>query len=171
MRSIEGQPRLKRRTPRPSSADAFSLVELVLVTTIIGIIAAVAVPRYANSLTRYRAEAAARRVVADLELAAAQARTTSTLLSVVFDAGADRYQIPGLDHFLGGSPQGFTIYTVPLSEAPYHAKLLSADFSGDAKLNFNGFGEANASGNVVVAVGRTKRTVVFDQVSGEATIQ
>lgn len=171
MRRLERQRGLNRSWTSRPPADAFSLVELVLVVVIVGTIAVVGVPRYANSLTRYRAEAAARRVVADLELAAVQARTTSTQLSVVFDAGANRYQIPGLDHFLGGSPQGFTIYTVPLSEAPYHANLVSADFSGDTKLNFNGFGEASASGNVVVTVGSTKRTVVFDQVSGEATIQ
>jgi len=43
----------------------FSMVELVLVVCIMAIVASMAVPRFANSLTRNRVEAAARRVAAD----------------------------------------------------------------------------------------------------------
>ena len=152
-------------------AAAFSLVELVLVTAIVATVAAVAVPRYANSLARYRVDAAARRVVVDLELAAAQARTTSTGLTINFNTVTNQYQIPGLDQVLGGLPGGVTDYTVLLNKAPYHANLVSAAFAASPSVTFNGFGEANANGTVVVTVGDTTRTVTFDRVRGEARIQ
>ena len=53
---------------------------------IIVIVAAIATPRYANALTRYRAEAAARRVAADFQLARRTAKSTSSSRTVQFDA-------------------------------------------------------------------------------------
>src|SRR5690606_27031377 len=55
----------------------FSLLELVMVLTIIAILAAIATPRYANAMARYRADLAARRIAADLLLAQRLARTES----------------------------------------------------------------------------------------------
>ena len=44
-------------------------MELVLVMVIVATLAAIAVPRYAQATSRYRADAAARRIAADLSLA------------------------------------------------------------------------------------------------------
>src|SRR5947209_10986433 len=64
---------------------AYSLVELVLVLVTLAIMWGIAAPRYANSMSRYRAEAAARRIASDFALARAQAKQTSTNVVVVFD--------------------------------------------------------------------------------------
>src|SRR5204863_23675 len=59
-----------------SSRRAFSLIEITLVLMVMGVLAALAVPRYASALARYRADAAARRIVADLDLARTTARSS-----------------------------------------------------------------------------------------------
>ena len=99
---------------------AFSLVEMCLVVATIGVIAAVAVPRYQSSISRYRADSAARRLAADLVQAQSRARMLSSgqTLSVT----GNTYQITGMtDPEHPGST-----YTVDLSGDPYYATISSA---------------------------------------------
>src|SRR5437762_6551307 len=86
---------------RAVAVRAFSLIEMVLVLTIIAIASAIAVPRYVGSIARYRAETAARRVAADLALAASHAADSGKTQSVVFVARS--YQMPGMQHLDGKS--------------------------------------------------------------------
>ena len=125
-------PALPRRRPgRPSrgalrGAGGFSLFELLIAMSVIAIIAAVAVPRYASSVGRYRAESAARRVAADLTLAQAKARAASGVQFVNFNTAAGSYTIAGvadLNH--PKSP-----YTVNLAGEPYNVTIGYADFGG-----------------------------------------
>src|SRR3954451_23186913 len=71
--------------PQRRSSTAFTLFELMIVILIIWIAAAVAVPRYASSVGRYRAEFAAKRVAADLNLARARAKAASSTRNVTFN--------------------------------------------------------------------------------------
>jgi prepilin-type N-terminal cleavage/methylation domain-containing protein len=52
--------------PRRGLAKGFSLLELVMVVAIVGIVSAIAVPRYSTAACNYRAEVAARRVAKDI---------------------------------------------------------------------------------------------------------
>src|SRR3954447_19786330 len=72
----------------------FTLVELVMVMAIMGIIAAIAAPRYASSLGAQRADGAAQRIASDLGHAAAMARSTSSGVSVNFSPQQEGYTIP-----------------------------------------------------------------------------
>src|SRR5438093_1386153 len=56
---------------------AFTIADIVLVTAIIAVLGAIAVPRYSLALARYRVAAAGQRVAADLSLAQTAGRTTS----------------------------------------------------------------------------------------------
>ena len=137
---------------------AFTLVEAVLVTAIIGILGAIALPRYAGFVATQQTQAAARRVMADLTLAQRQARLTSSPQVVEFDVGSGSYGLPSLadpDH------KGET-YSVDLSEDPYRATIVSATFGGDSTIVFDGFGVADAPGVVVVGVGRYRQTITVD---------
>lgn len=145
----------------------FSLLEIILVLAIIVTLAAIAVPRYGASLTRYRADLSARRIRADIEQAQLSAKAASTSINIEFFVGDDKYEIPGLPSLNGSSGS----YIVELSARPYAAALVSAVFGGDAELIFNGWGMPDSSGTVILTVGSEQRTVTVDGETGKATIQ
>jgi prepilin-type N-terminal cleavage/methylation domain-containing protein len=143
----------------------FSMVELVLVVCIMAIVASMAVPRFANSLTRNRVEAAARRVAADLSLARQRARMASASQSVVFDAAGNSYRLPGLpdpDH--PGSE-----YVVQLGAAPYEATLHRIDLGNDSLITFDAYGVPDKFGSVTVQCGEFVRVITVDA-AGRATV-
>ena len=151
----------------PSARPGFSLIELVLVMTIISILAAIAVPRYANALARYRADAAARRIVADLGYARALARTTSASVTVEVLKVSDTLNILGAAS-IDQPGQG---YQTALSNRPYFADVFTADFGADHVVVFNGYGEPDTAGTVVIRSGTETRTVILNADTGEAVVQ
>jgi len=152
------------RTPRPVG---FSLLETVLVAAIIAVVAAIAVPRYGESLARYRADLTARRIAADLKLAQVTARTSSTAQRVLFSIDEDLYQMPdmpGLDDPTAG-------YTVRISDEPYLATLVAVELAGDEEVVFDGWGMPDTGGSITIRAGNVKRTVWLDSETGKATAQ
>ncbi len=146
---------------------SFTLIDLVMTMAVIAIVAAIATPRYANALTRYRAEAAARRVVADLALARQTAKSTSSSRTVVFDAVNDSYSIPSVREL---DTAGMT-YGVQLQDPPYQAQIVSVDLGGDWLITFDGFGIPDSGGTVIVQAGDNQHTVVVDPETGAAAVQ
>lgn len=153
--------------PRTSSRHAFSLLELVLVLAIIATFAAIAAPRYAASAARYRADLAARRIVADLELCRSSAKAASSSRTVVFTVSTSQYRISDFASLDGKSGS----YIVELAERPYEATLVSVDFAGDTEVKFDGWGIPNNAGTVIVSVVSEQRTVTVDAETGKATVQ
>lgn len=148
------------------AGKGFSLIELVLVMTIISILAAIAVPRYAGALTRYRADAAARRVVADLGYARSLARTTSTGVEVQVKNDQDSILLAGVRSMDDPDEN----WELALDGRPYYADIVSNDFPSN-KLTFDGYGDPDAGGSIVIAVGSETRTVVLDIDTGKAGVQ
>lgn len=149
------------------SSRAFSLLELVLVSAIVVILAAIAVPRYGNASTRHRLDLAARRVAADLRLAQSQAKTSSSSCIVAFSTTTDQYELKNLPAPDGASGN----YRVILSNEPYKADLLFASFDGSAQISFNGWGLPSSGGQVIVATGSPQKTVVVDGETGQISIE
>ena len=145
--------------------NGFSLLELVLVLAIAVTLAAIAAPRYGLALDRYHAEAAARRVAADLGVARATAMAQSASIAVIFDVPQNRYDIAGVQS-LGTATDASLI----LSEEPYRSRLISADFDGDGAIFFDGHGAPDSGGTVVITCGTDTRSVVVDAQTGAARV-
>lgn len=136
----------------------FTLIELVMVVLVFGILAAVAAPKYTNSLASYRSNTAARRVAADLRLVRNYARKTSQAQTITFSDVANTYAVspmPDVDR-----PD--TAYAVSIAASPYSADILSASFGGSLSVQFDIYGQPNNSGSVVVRSGVKQYTVQLD---------
>ncbi len=145
---------------QPSSSPlrrGFSLLELVIVMALLAIIGGIAMPRYTASLAHHRAEAAARRIAADLAYLRQQARFTSSSKTIAFDLATHQYS---------GS-----ITTVMLGNEPYEAVILSVDFGGDAEIVFDGYGNPDSGGMVLIQAGHRQKTITVDGDSGRVTVQ
>ncbi|GJM18656.1 MAG: hypothetical protein DHS20C14_08690 [Phycisphaeraceae bacterium] len=133
-----------------SRRPAFSLVELIIVVVIIGIGAAIAVPRYGRSLNRYRAQLAAERVAEELRFAAEHARSREIGVDATVDTGADSLTLVEST----GSNAGDVVGTLRVDEAPYGARLfLALRESGLGSPAFDAQGVPDADAIVVVMAG------------------
>jgi len=154
-------------TSAAKSNTGFSLLEVVLVIAIIVVVAAIAAPRFGTARGRYQADLAARRIIADLGRAQSTAKAGSTNCTVGFYTATETYVLEGVPSLDGGAGN----CTVDLTVQPYEADLVSADFGGNAKVAFDGWGLPSAGGTVVITVGSEQRAVVLDAETGEATVQ
>jgi prepilin-type N-terminal cleavage/methylation domain-containing protein len=146
--------------------DAFSLVELMFVLAIMGVIGGLAAPRYTLAVDRYRADAAARRLVADIRWIHSRAIATGAAKTIAFGNGTSSYSVAGensLDHPASG-------FSVDLSTGPYAATVVSTSVSGGG-ITFNGFGICTAGGSVVLRSGSCTKTVQVDSITGAASIK
>jgi len=153
-----------RRAVEPVAARGLTLVEVVLTMAIIAIISAIAVPRYAGAASRYRVEAACRRIVYDLQTAQTRAVATSTAITVSFDTLAAAYTASYPD-----PEQPAKNYTVDLTRDPYAAQIVSAVFGNANSFTFNGYGLPSAGGTVVVKSGTSTGTLTIDPDTGAVT--
>ncbi|MHC4581204.1 MAG: prepilin-type N-terminal cleavage/methylation domain-containing protein [Planctomycetota bacterium] len=145
----------------------FSMLELVIVLAIMTTLAAIAAPRYQESIIRYRADLAARRVAADLELAQATAKAKGSAQTVIINESTDTVVLsgrPGLDPHV-------TEYWTELSESPYRADVTESSFLDDNSIIFDGWGIPDSGGHAIVQVGSETRTINVDADTGKATIQ
>lgn len=138
---------------------------MLCVLAIIAVFAAAGTPRFAQAITARRAEAAARRLAADLEWLRSTARTTSTTQSMSFSASS--YNLTG---FTNPDMPG-TTYSVNLADTTYKAAITALNFNGATTLSFNGYGIPSVGGTIVVQSGKTTRTVTIEATSGSITWQ
>ena len=151
---------VQHQAARKSRRAGFTLIELVLVIVIIGVVSAIALPRFSQATARQQLDAAADRLVSDLELAQARARSSSQTVTVSFNRGAESYTVSG-----GGGDS----FTVELDESPYNSLIGTASFNGSTTLYFNGYGIPNSSGKVVVKSSSNVKITVLLSESGEVT--
>lgn len=145
------------------SRHGFTVIEVVIAVLLLGILGAVAVPKYQQSVSRHSLEQASRRLIADLQYARHYAKLTGTAQKVIFDPVAGSYTTPGIKDLNHKSLS----YTAALSASPYEVNIVSVTFPLN-ELQFNGFGQA-ASGSIVLARGSQQMTITIDGATGRAT--
>ncbi|MEM7681823.1 MAG: type II secretion system protein [Planctomycetota bacterium] len=130
---------MPRRTPR-----AYTLIEMLIVVTILGIAAAIVVPQMLRAGT-LGVQAATRIVVADILFAQNEAATRKTTRRVVFDVDNNSYQITDGD----GQAVASTLQagSNPVYEVSFEGddrfqgvEILAADFNGAPILEFDDLG-------------------------------
>jgi Tfp pilus assembly protein FimT len=143
---------------------AFSIFELMIVTLIMSILAAVAGPKFYDSLLFHRVESAARRVKADLELARTQARLTSASQTVTFAAGI--YTVSNMKSL----DKPGSVYSVNLKKDPFFLNSATADFANLQTITFDGYGMPSSGGAVVLTAKAHQCTVTVNSATGDVTI-
>jgi len=148
-------------SPTRSRADAFSLAELAIVVAIIGVVAAIATPRFASAHARYRIRAAEQRILADFEYAQRIARSQSKSVTITFDAANDRYALTGAPSPLGESGA----YQVDLGDEPYAVDIFSVSSDSGVSWTFDENG-ACESGQIVLETPKERRTITIGAADG-----
>ncbi|MFA9477363.1 GspH/FimT family pseudopilin [Phycisphaerales bacterium AB-hyl4] len=143
----------------------FTLIELIMVTAIIAVVASIAAPRYTANLNRYRADAAARQVTTELMRGRAIARQTSSDYRIQFDLAHHRMFMPDTPGEHDTTP------TTRLNSNPFYAELVAVDFDGTPELRFDGHGQPAHGGTITLRNGPTLRTITVHPVSGAAHIE
>jgi prepilin-type N-terminal cleavage/methylation domain-containing protein len=147
-------------------AAGFSLAELVVVLAIGAVLASsVGISYHGRTLARRRVEAAAARVVADIDLTRQQAIQASSPRTMAFTG--NNYAIAGVAHL----DRSNIDYAVNLADNPYLAKVDSVDFGGDAVIKFNIYGLPDSGGQMVISVGDYTKKVTLDSKTGLASSQ
>ena len=144
------------RTAPPTHARAFTLIEGAVVIAIIAIVAAIAVPRYGQSLDRYRLDAAVDRLVRDIELARRSADGRSQPCWIGFNDSSMSY-----DLYCGTSTSSLVTH-VDLWHDPYQVSLLKSNFGGGNEMDFNGFGVVAMGGTVTLQSGGNSVQVIIN---------
>ncbi len=144
--------------------SGFTMIEVVIVMLIMGILTAVAAPRYFDSLSKFRVEAASQRMVADMKLARREAQRTSSSKTIVFDLASNSYSVTGIDDF----NRPGTAYRFNFGQSDYQVALESASFAGATTLTYDMYGRPSAAGVVVMSSGNNTETVGVD-VNGNVT--
>ena len=142
------------------------MVELVTVIVIIGVLAAIATPRYASALSRYRSQSAAQRIALDLQLVRERAKATGRQGSIRFNASTDSYTLT-----LPNSDGTAETQVVSLAADPYSTDIVSLTPNGTTTVNISGFGIADAQLRVVLASATSTWSVTIHTGAGRATCE
>lgn len=145
---------------------AFTYLELIIVIGVLGIVASIAVPRFGNFVAHRHIDAAATRIATDLAFAQREAKFSSTTQTISFNVGTDSYTLVGMED----PDHAGREYAVPLTEEPYKATIISADFGGDFEVVFDGYGVPDSDGTLVVTVGNYRKTLTLDAQTGRVTV-
>ena len=135
--------------------SAYTLIELVIVLFIMGIVCAIAFPRYSSALAKHRVTRAADRVVADLRLAKSYALMRSAAVYVDLSTSTHTIGLRDITDFERGGRQQI----VQLNADPYFTSIVNLSLSGQAYVQFSGYGEPVNTGTITLQSGGETKVI------------
>lgn len=148
----------------------FTYIEMVITLLVMGILTAVAAPKFVSALASRRVDLAASRIVADLHYARSEAQRVSKSRTVEFNVISNNYtliNVVDLDHSTRN-------YTVELVNGSFDSELVSAVFGVApnvcSSVIFDMFGRPDQEGVVIIRSGSLQRIVTL-AADGTATKQ
>jgi prepilin-type N-terminal cleavage/methylation domain-containing protein len=132
-----------------ASHAGFSLVELVIVVSIMAVIAAIAVPRFADASSGRRLQAAKSAILHDIERAKLRARATSTDHILQFYPDRETYIITEGDTVSADA----IILARNLSEDPLNIQIQATNLSGDNNATITPYGDLTPSVRIRITDG------------------
>ena len=172
----------------------FSFVEVIIVTLLLGIVAAAGLPALSSSLDDTRRSAAAGEVVTALEFAQLTAASTGRQTRVTIDAAADTILVEQLkyssDILAGGAilaeatveNASFAAMQYPLKRGTdYNISLANekrfggvditaVDFNSDDFVTYDALGTPSSSGTVNLSLGGGQIQVTVDGLTGKVVV-
>jgi len=137
-----------------SSKSGFTMVELVLIISIIGIMGAITIPKLGDIIEGVREKAVSERIVEDINFIRSYAISQHDTTWLVVDATQNRYAL-----FVGpnsGSrsllpdPHTLESDTLDLDVDYAGVSISSANFGGSSEVSFNWWGTPSAGGTIVL---------------------
>ncbi len=140
---------------------AFSMIELVMVMVIIGIVTAIAIPRFADAATGRRITAMKNTLENDIDMMKIRARATSKPHLIKFYLDKDFYII-----FEGTTMERESIVLLrDLTADPYTVDLIKTNLGTDAYASVTAYGDVSPGFSVAVEHNDIQVTVVIDGIS------
>ncbi|RMF95720.1 MAG: prepilin-type N-terminal cleavage/methylation domain-containing protein [Candidatus Schekmanbacteria bacterium] len=157
---------------RDRKIKGFTLIEIILVITIIAIIVGAGIAFLDDSSTNFSLDSAARRIASDINYARSYALKTGKIVNVVFDSANNRYSLEQegayikhplrKDDFLITFTDKFNLEDVDLYQVVING--------GGNSLNFNPDGTVNG-GIIEIRYGGKKKVIIIDVSTGNIKIQ
>jgi len=144
---------------------AITLVELVIVMVIVALLAAMAMPRFANVMRHQRLDTASRRIMDDLRAARFASISRKREHAVQFDLSEQIYAWGEVED------PAESCDAVQFGQTPYEGiELKYVSFvDGSRKVIFDHLGVPDSGGQIVIADGTEKVTLLVSPTTGRVT--
>ncbi|MFN0195847.1 MAG: Tfp pilus assembly protein FimT/FimU [Planctomycetaceae bacterium] len=151
---------------RTANRSGVTLIDMACTTLLIGVMAAVAVPRLSSSINYYRIESASKQIASEIEMVRRYAKATGKNQSVTFDLALNKITMSAMadmDH-----PASYR--SVSLNNLNGTVTLVSASFGGIPTLTFDMHGKPVNGGTIQILSGGTVKYIVVNGTSGRISI-
>jgi type II secretion system protein H len=155
-----------RVLPSRTRRSGLSLIELTVVSLLVGIIAVIGSLRYADALSRHRVRRSAERIAAELQAARHTARARGQVVTISFNAVNQSFTVTGI----ANPDHPSAAYTKSLADGSLSAAITAVNFGGDAVIQFNTFGVPDSGGSLTLSSGTATQIVAVTAGTGAVTL-